>query len=247
MSQPIFSGDPSKTQIALTFDDGPYDITLKLLDVLRKHNVKATFFSLGERVDTLPEITKQVHDEDHLLANHTYSHPHLTQVDDRTVLDELAKTNTAIQKATGHTPKYYRPTFGEYNDKVNQLADTLGLTPIMWSVDTKDWDTPNVDLNSIVNTLLNEVKNGSIILCHDLPDKDTVNALDIAIPQLKQRGLNFVTVDKIISTTQPSGRTYTVQPGDDLSKIAEKFYGDGTEQSWRKIYEANKQLIGPDP
>jgi peptidoglycan/xylan/chitin deacetylase (PgdA/CDA1 family) len=79
-------------------------------------------------------------------------------------------------------------------------------------------DTPNVDLNSIVNTLLNEVKNGSIILCHDLPDKDTVNALDIAIPQLKQRGLNFVTVDKIISTTQPSGRTYTVQPGDDYQR-----------------------------
>ena len=97
-------------------------------------------------------------------------------------------------------------------------------------------------------------KNGWIILCHDLPregDKargeDTIKAVDIAIPQLKQRGLSFVTIEELLSSTErkcpPGSQVYVVQPGDHLSKIAEKFYGDGSEKSWRKIYEANKDLI----
>jgi peptidoglycan/xylan/chitin deacetylase (PgdA/CDA1 family) len=247
VSEPIFSGDPNQPQIALTFDDGPYEITRQLLDVLREHNVKATFFCVGKQVDAFPEITKQVHEEGHLLGNHTYEHLHLTQIDDTAVIDELRKTNTAIEKLTGYTPKYFRPTYDEYDDRVNNLAQTLGLTHINWSVDTNDWDKANVDSKKIIDTILTEVKNGSIILCHDLPDKDTVLALKEAIPQLQQRGLNFITVDKIVSTPQPSGRTYTVQHDDDLSKIAKKVYGDGSEQFWRIIYEANKGLIGDDP
>lgn len=262
MPEPIYSGDPNEPQIALTFDDGFFEITLRLLDVLRKHNVKATFFCHGLRVDELPEIVKQTHNEGHLIVNHSYDALHLRREDDNTVLQQLSKTNTAIEKATGgYIPAYFRPPYGEppfeddkYSDgdRVSRLAETLGLTHIHWSIDTKDWSSPGVDF--IIETL-NSASNGSIILCHDLPSEgnqakgeDTIKAVDIAIPQLQQRGLSFVTIRELLSTTPMSqpGRTYTVQPGDDLSKIAEKLYGDGSEQSWKKIYEANKNLIS-DP
>ncbi|MUG92916.1 polysaccharide deacetylase family protein [Scytonema sp. UIC 10036] len=269
MSNPISWGDRNKPQIALTFDDGPYEeVTPKLLDVLRRHSVKATFFCIGQRVDRLPEIVKQTYEEGHLIANHSYDgNLHLRREDDNKVLKELRDANAAIQKATGYIPKYFRPPFGEppfednqSNDnvsRVTELAKTLGLVHIHWSLDTNDWRSPGVD--SIVKDLMS-AQNGSIILCHDLPreanqtrGEDTIKAVDQAIPELKKRGLSFVTIEELLSsmTQPPSERecpqgsiVYVVQSGDYLSKIAERFYGDGSEQSWRKIYEANKDLIG---
>ncbi|MBE9211181.1 polysaccharide deacetylase family protein [Plectonema cf. radiosum LEGE 06105] len=266
MSEPIYSGDPNKPYIALTFDDGPYEITRKLLDVLRKHDVKATFFCIAPRILELPEIVQQTYKEGHLIANHSNDNQSLRTLDDNTILNKLRDTNEVIKQVTGYTPKYFRPPMGEppFGDnrgddrnRVTKLAETLGLTHIHWSDggDTKDWESPGV--GSIVESLLS-AKNGSIILCHDLPGEgnkprgeDTVKAVDIAIPQLKQRGLSFVTIEQLLSSTTqppqrkcpPNSQIYEVQSGDDLSKIAEKFYGDGSEQSWRKIYEANKDLI----
>ena len=266
MPKPIYSGDQKYASIALTFDDGPYDITSKLLDVLRKHNVKATFFCVAPRVKELPQIVKQTYNEGHTIANHSDENQSLRTLDDNTVLKNLRNTNEVIKQVTGYTPQYFRPPLGEPPNwdtdkgnapdrpqRVTNLAATLGLTHIHWSIDTNDWRSPGVE--SIVTTLL-YAKKGSIILCHDLPGEEnqpkgehTIKALDIAIPQLKQRGLSFVTIEELLSTTgkcPPDSQVYVVQPDDYLSKIAEKFYGDGSEQSWRRIYEANKDLIS-DP
>ncbi|MGB3760315.1 MAG: polysaccharide deacetylase family protein [Rivularia sp. (in: cyanobacteria)] len=267
MSEIIESGARNQPYIALTFDDGPYDITLKLLEILGKHDVKATFFCIGERVNQFPQIVKQTYEEGHLIANHSYDNQSLRTLNDNTVLNKLRDTNEEIQRATGYTPEYFRPPMGEppfennqaidKNNKfrVTELAESLGLSHIHWSIDTNDWRSPGVE--SIVNTLLS-AENGSIILCHDLPKQgnqargeDTIKAVDIAIPRLKQQGFSLVTLNEMtFSTPQPSERkcppnsqVYEVQIGDDLSKIAEKFYLDGSEQSWRKIYEANKDLI----
>lgn len=267
MSEPIRSGVPNQRYIALTFDDGPYEITEKLLRVLDKHNVKATFFCIGQRVRKLPRIVKRTHDEGHLIANHSYDSQSLRTLDNNTVLKKLRDTNKIIRRVIGYSPSYFRPPMGEppfennqaidKNNplRVTELAESLGLKHIHWSVDTKDWDSPGS--KSIVDSLLS-AENGSIILCHDLPKErnqargeDTIKAVDTAIPQLKQRGFSLVTLAEMtFSTPQsseqecpPNSQVYEVQFGDDLSKIAEKFYLDGSEQSWEKIYEANKDLI----
>jgi peptidoglycan/xylan/chitin deacetylase (PgdA/CDA1 family) len=270
MAEPIYSGDPNQPKIALTFDDGPHpNYTSELLGILSKYSVRATFFCLGENVNEHPDIARQVVNEGHLIANHSYTHPSLPKLDkDDDVLKQLRDTNTLIQSVTGKTPEYFRPPYGETDKRINDLAGSLGLTPILWSVDTNDWQGLGVD--AIFNTLIS-VKNGSIILCHDGVKKsnETLQAVDIAIPQLQGRGLNFVTVFELLADginlqrNQPTitiphlsippiaqpkpGQKYGVQPDDYLSKIAEKAYGDGSEQSWKKIYEANRDVIGPDP
>jgi peptidoglycan/xylan/chitin deacetylase (PgdA/CDA1 family) len=270
MAEPIYSGDPNQPKIALTFDDGPHpNYTSELLAILSKYSVRATFFCLGENVNEHPDIARQVVNEGHLIANHSDTHPSLPKLDKNDdVLKQLHDTNTRIQNVTGKSPEYFRPPYGETDNRINDLAGSLGLTPILWSVDTNDWRGLGVD--AIVNTLIS-VLNGSIILCHDGVEKSdqTLQAVDIAIPQLQGRGLNFVTVSELLADginlqrdkptitiphlsippiAQPvPGQKYGVQHDDYLSKIAEKAYGDGSEQSWKKIYEANRDVIGPDP
>ncbi|MBD2483827.1 polysaccharide deacetylase family protein [Planktothrix sp. FACHB-1365] len=271
MIQSIDSGNPNIDQIALTFDDGPHsEHTLNLLAVLNQHGVKATFFLLGENINGHESIVKQIVQEGHLIANHSKSHPDLLKCDDHTVLEQLTYTNTVIENITGKAPAYFRPPYGETDDRVNNLAGSLGLTPIMWSLDTNDWKGLGVDA---IEKELMKATPGSIILCHDgVPaSNQTIEAVNIAIPKLQQQGLNFVTLSELLvgggQTEYPSadspiniphssippiaqpvpGQKYAVQPEDDLSKIAEKSYGDGNEQSWRKIYEANINIIGSDP
>lgn len=270
MPAPIYSGNPNKSQIALTFDDGPHpEYTPQLLEILSKYGVKATFFYLGENIEQHQDIAKQVVNEGHLIANHSYTHPSLPKlVDDNAVLKQLSDTNTVIQKLTEKTCAYFRPPYGETDDRVNNLAGSIGLTPILWSVDTNDWQGKGVD--AIVNELM-KAQNGSIVLCHDGVEasNQTLKAVDIAIPKLQQQGFSLVTISELLADggqteqsgnpitiphgsippiAQPvPGQKYAVQPGDFLSKIAEKAYGDGSEQSWRKIYEANRDLIGLEP
>lgn len=187
-------------KIALTFDDGPNPgnpgLTPQFLSVLQKYGVKATFFCIGVNVDALPDVTKQTADAGHLIGNHTYTHPSLPTLDDNAVLEEFNKTNTAIQNATGQTPTYFRPPMGIFDDRVNGLAAQVGLTgPILWTgtADTKDYTGPGVD--AIIQTLLS-AKDGDVILCHDgvLTSDQTLQAIDQAIPQLQQNGVEFITI-----------------------------------------------------
>jgi peptidoglycan-N-acetylglucosamine deacetylase len=185
--------------IALTFDDGPRpDYTPQVLDILSKYGIKATFFCVGQNVDAHPELVKRAFDEGHLIANHSYTHPHLPQLDDDGVSGEFGNTNSAIEKATGQAPEYFRPPFGETDDRVNGIASQLGLNgPILWTVDTNDWN--NLGVDAIVNTLVS-APDGSNILCHDgvQTSDQTIQAIDRAIPQMQQNGVNFVTVSELL-------------------------------------------------
>lgn len=217
----IISGNPNEAKIALTFDDGPYDVTSKLLDELRNNDVKATFFCVRSRVEDLPDIAKRIVNEGHLIANHSDDNSILRELDDNDVLRKLGETNEVIQKVTGHKPEYFRPPQGyppfsgerdiDGSDvaRVTRLArEELGLTHVHWSLNTNDWQSPGVD--RIVESLMS-AQNGSIILCHDLPPngdqkrgEDTVEAIKQAIPKLKETGLSFVTI-KELNTTWDSG------------------------------------------
>jgi len=179
--------------VAITFDDGPRrSTTVRLLDGLKELNVKATFFVMGKNIIGNEDIIKRMYDEGHLIGNHTYSHVDLSDVSHDTAIQEIEATNNLIYDITGYMPKYIRPPFGSYSDKL-QLE--INMIPVMWSVDPNDWNTTYVA--GVVNSVVSKVKSGDIILLHDFYDSSVTAALEI-IAQLKAKGYIFVTVDQIM-------------------------------------------------
>lgn len=184
--------DPAKPMIALTFDDGPYyNGTERLLDILDKYKVRATFFVIGRNVDAYPDLVKREVELGCEIGNHTYDHIKLTKISDEEVLEQISKTNDAIMSAAGVIPSIIRPVGGNTSDTLSQL---LGIPIVLWSVDTRDWESR--DTNTTVENVLENVQDGSIVIMHDVYD-ETAAAVDILIPQLLQQGYQFVTVSEL--------------------------------------------------
>lgn len=184
----------SKTppKVAITFDDGPHPkYTLKLLDGLKERNVKATFFVIGENVANNPEVIKRIASEGHLIGNHTYSHVQLTCISEEKAISEINKTSELITSYTGVSLKFIRPPYGMYSDALKRETN---LTPVLWTVDPRDWSVLNTD--SVVKHVLKCVKDGDIILLHDIFDTSVEAAFQI-IDNLKAQGYEFVTVDEL--------------------------------------------------
>lgn len=128
-------------EVALTFDDGPNDpYTQRLLDLLARYQVRATFFLIGAFVRQRPEVARAIRQAGHLLGNHTMSHPSLVWEWPWRVREELAGCNSAIEDATGEAVKWFRPPFGARRPDVLHAAEELGLTPVMWNAWGHDWD-----------------------------------------------------------------------------------------------------------
>lgn len=192
ISEGILQENP---KIALTFDDGPnVSYTPILLEGLKERGVKATFFLIGENVEAgeNAQIVKRMYDEGHLIGNHTYHHVEITRVDSATALEELKKTNEAIEQVTGERVEYMRPPFGAWQ---KNLEKEVNLIPVMWSVDPLDWTTANTD--EIVNKVVTETEENDIILLHDCYESSVKAALRI-IDLLTEEGYEFVTVDQLI-------------------------------------------------
>ena len=180
-------------KVALTFDDGPNPVyTPELLDGLEKRNVKATFFLLGEAVEDYPDIAKRIYEDGHLIGNHTYHHVQITSLSLEEACKEIQETSDLIEELTGTGTEYVRPPFGTWNE---ELEERLDLIPVMWSIDTKDWTTQNVDW--IVREAVKHAEDHDIILMHD-SYQSTVDAVKRVIEQLEAEGFEFVTVDEII-------------------------------------------------
>lgn len=179
--------------VAITFDDGPNSQTTeKLLDGLRERGVRATFFLIGKSIVGNEELIKRMHDEGHLIGNHTYSHIKLDASNMSAAIKEITDTNELITSITGEEVKYIRPPFGAYTDA---LLSSVNMTPVLWSVDPDDWATENT--SKIVQSVVNNAKNGDIILLHDIYDSSVAAALEI-IDQLRAKGFIFVTVDQLL-------------------------------------------------
>ena len=128
-------------RVALTFDDGPHPVyTEKLLDGLKERGVKATFFVTGEHAELHPEIIKRMHDEGHLIGNHTYSHIQLTDANREQFKEELIQTNEILHDITGDEVQYVRPPYGSWDKK---FETDLNMFPVLWNVDPLDWCTAN--------------------------------------------------------------------------------------------------------
>lgn len=180
-------------RVALTFDDGPHPVyTEPLLDGLKERGVNATFFVTGQNAALHPDLIKRMHDEGHLIGNHTYTHIELTKSNREKFKNELVETNKVLQEITGDEVLYVRPPYGAWDKK---LESELNMFPILWSIDPLDWCTANA--SCITQAVLKNVGDNDIILMHDYY-KTSVEAALMVIDELQSQGYEFVTVDKIL-------------------------------------------------
>ena len=180
-------------KVAITFDDGPNpEYTERLLDGLKERNVKATFFLIGKEVKEYPEIVKRISDEGHLIGNHTYEHVNLCEIDCDQVKWQVEQTNDAIYEVTGERPMYIRPPYGCWN---KQMEEETGMLEILWNVDPRDWDCK--DSGVLIDRVLKQVQNDSIILFHDASASSVDAALSV-VDILTERGYEFVGADELL-------------------------------------------------
>ncbi|MFE6779104.1 polysaccharide deacetylase family protein [Streptomyces sp. NPDC057702] len=193
--------------IALTFDAGPGKDTGQLLDTLKEKKVPATFFLLGKNhVKKHPDLVRRIAKEGHEVANHTWSHPRLTDLEPDEARKELALTQDAIEEITGHKPTLMRPPQGRTNKDVSKVSKELGLSQVLWSVTAKDYSTTDSAL--IKKRVLDQADRDGIILLHDIYD-GTVPAVPGIIDALHQRGFTFVTVPQLMAPAVPEpGEVY---------------------------------------
>lgn len=197
--------DTDKKLVALTFDDGPNYNTNKILDVLNKYHVPATFFVLGSRIKGNEYILKKMKDSGMEIGNHTYNHLLLTKYKEDKIKKEITDTNNLIFEITGKEPKLFRPSYGSFNKKIKNISE---MPIIIWDIDTLDWKYHNS--KKITSRVVNKVKDGDIVLMHDIYSA-TSNALDNIIPMLVNKGYSFVTVSDLFyykGITLEKGKVY---------------------------------------
>lgn len=198
--------DPKKPMVALTFDDGPGKRTGELLAQLEKYNAHATFFMLGQNVSRYPDVVKKMKEIGCELGNHSYSHKNLAKASVAGITDEVGKTNTNIAQIAGEGATVMRPPYGAISDT---LKATVGMPMILWNIDTLDWKTRNAQ--KTIETTMNNVDDGDIILLHDIHTESVDAALKL-IPMLEKVGYQLVTVSELAAAkgvTLENGGRYT--------------------------------------
>lgn len=208
--QIIWEINTEEKVIALTFDDGPHrKHTTEILDLLKKHEAKATFFIVGANAEKNPDVVLRMYEEGHELANHTYSHK--TRMNVSQLIQELKKTDEVIYSITGQSSKLFRPVEGQYTDEIVQAVSREGYKLVMWSwhLDTLDWKNPGVD--KIVGFVLNGAKEGNVVLFHDGGGnrRQTVEALEKILPALEKQGYTFVTISDMMKINEKNNKGNT--------------------------------------
>lgn len=180
--------------VALTFDDGPSNVTTKVLDILESEGVVGTFFLIGQYItpDKKAIIEREVK-LGHEIANHSFTHSDMSKMDAETIKDEIAKTTALIEEYAGKTPKFFRPPYIALSDT---MYDSIDL-PFICGRDSRDWDT-TTSAKDRINNVLNAADDGTLFLLHDMENNDnTVEALPVIIKELKARGFKFATASEI--------------------------------------------------
>ena len=201
-----FTSLPGSTkQIALTYDDGPNDPhTLRLLEVLARHNVRATFFLIGRYVEQRPDIVREIVKAGHVVGNHTFTHPLLTLKSESETRDELTRCRTAIQNAIGNHSNLFRPPFGGRRPATLRVARELGLEAVMWNITGYDWSAPPAA--TIEKKVSRWIRGGDVVLLHDGGHKamgadrsQTVQATDHLITKYDAEGYEFKTISEMLA------------------------------------------------
>lgn len=174
-------------KILLTFDDGPHPRTTpKILEILKKRNLKAIFFVLGLQAEKYPHLVKQIHEAGHEIGNHTYNHKNMAQLSEEQIRYQLEKTNQLIENATGERPRFLRPPYGALNKQVLRICQSSNMNIMLWTIDPKDWQNKNeaMILGNLDRQLgLNGSFRGGAVLLHDIYPS-TVRALEPFLDKL---------------------------------------------------------------
>lgn len=182
--------------VALTFDDGPDNVyTPAILDILRKHQIKATFFVVGKQTSQYGSVLKRIVQEGHAVGNHSYSHSDLTKMSDADIQEEVLETDMRIREAVGFTPRLFRAPYGAVDDRIKSGLEASGRNIIGWTVDTRDWAGASV--KSMRANVVAHTKPNGIILMHSFGGKSishTVELLPQIIGDLRKKGFTFVTI-----------------------------------------------------
>lgn len=195
---PIYCVQTDKPQIAISFDAawGNED-TRRILEILKKNDVKATFFMTGGWVESYPDDVRAIYADGHDLGNHSQNHKNMSQLSDEECKQELLSVHEKVKELTGYEMFLFRPPYGDYDNHVITNARSIGYYSIQWDVDSLDWK--DYGTTSIINTVTRHkhLGNGSIILCHN-GAKYTAEALDSLIQELKAQGYTFVPLSELI-------------------------------------------------
>ncbi len=194
---PIYSVETEEKAVALSFDASwGADKTQDILDTLTRYDIKANYFVVSFWAEKYPDILKKLGDSGRVeIGTHSNTHPHMPKLSRNQIELELTASVNIIEKCTEKKVELFRPPFGDYNDTLLEEAEKLGLYTIQWDVDTLDWK--DLSAQAIAERVLNNVKNGSIVLMHN-DGKNTVQALPLIIEGLKNKGYSFKTIGELI-------------------------------------------------
>ncbi|ORX97378.1 glycoside hydrolase/deacetylase [Basidiobolus meristosporus CBS 931.73] len=212
-----------KGEWALSFDDGPSEHTAELLDILDAAKVKATFLMVGSQVIKFPEVVKRAHDAGHLIAQHTWSHPHLMTLSNEQIVAEVRAAEDAIFNVTGSKTAFIRPPYGEADDRVKAVLSAMGYHNLLWNMDTLDWDivAKKQDPSKILESFQNALSKGTVLNAHNDPGfvslqhdlyVETVKKVPEIEKLLADHGFHFVLANSCIDSPmyQNSNSTNTI-------------------------------------
>jgi len=195
----IFLGDTSKKELFLTFDNG-YENgnTVKVLDVLKAKQVPAVFFLTGHYIKDQPELVKRMAVEGHIVGNHSWSHPDMTQISNEKIKAELEKVQEAVEQVTGNKEMLFlRPPRGIFSDRMLAASKELGYTNVFWSIAYKDWDPKEQrGWNYAFDKVVSQLHPGAVILLHTV-SKDNADALAEIIDHARKQGYEFKSLDQL--------------------------------------------------
>jgi peptidoglycan/xylan/chitin deacetylase (PgdA/CDA1 family) len=201
----VGSGGGGAREVALTFDDGPSAYTSQVLDILDQHGVKATFFVVGRNAQLNPHLMRRAVESGHEIGNHTWSHTALTVLKKRAARrQEVEGATDVVRAAIGHKPLLFRPPYGAMRPGTNREVRELGMLPVVWSVDARDYD-PRVTEKTLIARVTRALRPGSIILLHDGGGDraKTVKALPAILAAVAKAGYRPVTVTQLLNDAPP--------------------------------------------
>jgi peptidoglycan/xylan/chitin deacetylase (PgdA/CDA1 family) len=203
-------GDPKTNTVALTFDDGPHPVTTRrVLAILARGGVRATFFVIGEKVERHPDVVREIAGAGHGLAMHGYRHDRLYSLKPpNAVRDDIVKTRDAIERAAGVRPRWFRPPIGHLSPRTAAGAERAGVQVVAWSVRGLD-GLRSADADRVITRIERGLRPGAIVLLHDAAESDdyapaSLAALPRILEIIERKGLRAVSLDELLTESEPS-------------------------------------------
>ena len=202
---PIYNGHDEKPMVSFTVNVAWGNEYLpKMLEVLKKHHAKATFFLEGRWAKNNPDIAKMIVDAGHEVGNHSFTHPDMNNLSASQINQQIKKTNEVIKATTGYKVKWFAPPSGSFRDEVVKIASELKMSTIMWSVDTIDWQKPSSDV--LINRVMKKIHPGAIILMH--PTVSTAQSLDQLFTDIERKELKVSDVSTMLEEERNDENTF---------------------------------------